>query len=182
MFNHASGICAKMYYYKIKIVINNEIEKATIWRGDNPSVWIDMGTKSELLKKESWKPTVWFWGTQSFWGHKKKGFFQNVWIACLNHSNCLNSIVWIARPEPLVESWGLKIIPNESLWCVCCRGTIKTVIWALWKIVWIALVTLIFWIARLPPLQPFVWLNLGPANSSDKRSPDTKCSWITNVR
>ena len=54
-------------------------------------------------------------------------------IYCLNSSDCLNSIVWIAHPEPLVESWGLKIIPNESLWCACCRATVKTAIWALWK-------------------------------------------------
>ena len=52
---------------------------------------------------------------------------------CLNSSECLNSIVWISPPEPLVESWGLKITPNESLWCACCRATVKTAIWALWK-------------------------------------------------
>ena len=51
----------------------------------------------------------------------------------MNHSNWLNRIVWIARLEPLVESSGLKIIPNGHLWCACCRGTIKTSIWALWN-------------------------------------------------
>lgn len=30
MFNHSSDICAKMYYYRIKIVINDKIEKANI--------------------------------------------------------------------------------------------------------------------------------------------------------
>ena len=49
-------------------------------------------------------------------------------------------------PEPLVESWGLQIIPNGSWWCACCRATVKTSIWALWILldIWIALATPIF--------------------------------------
>ena len=47
------------------------------WRGDNPSVWIAMGTKSELLKENVKKSLI--WRNAVILGSQQK-FSRGVWI------------------------------------------------------------------------------------------------------